>query len=386
MSRPVRVLELRSVWGTGGGPEKTILAGARRTTPDIAVTVCYIRDTRDPVFSIDERAQLAGVDYLEVRERHSLDPRIWSQLRALIRSRGIDIVHAHEYKTDVLAYFLAKAERVVPLATAHGWTGHSWREHRVYYPADKRTLARYPKVIAVSGDVRNELLAFGASASRVEVILNGIDPNAFRRDPSRRAAERARYHLLEGDLAIGAVGRLEPQKRFDNLISAVASLRATRSMLRLLIAGDGSLRAELQRQIDGAGLGNSCQLIGHCDDIRGFHDALDLLVQASDYEGTPNAVLEAMALETPVVATDAGGTAELVTDGVHGLIVRRGNLELLRDGIARALADPAATRTRAAAARARVETDLSFERRMQRVEAIYRELAAGRGSRRAAIA
>ena len=74
MSGPIRVLELRSVWGTGGGPEKTILAGARRITPDIAVTVCYIRDTRDPVFSIDERAQLAGVDYLEVRERHSLDP------------------------------------------------------------------------------------------------------------------------------------------------------------------------------------------------------------------------------------------------------------------------------------------------------------------------
>ena len=133
----------------------------------------------------------------------------------------------------MLAYFLAKAERVAPLATAHGWTGHSWRERRFYYPADKRALARYPKVIAVSGDVRHELLAFGASPSRVEVILNGIDPNVFHRDPSRRAAERARYHLLEGDIAIGAVGRLEPQKRFDLLISAVASLHSTRSMLRL---------------------------------------------------------------------------------------------------------------------------------------------------------
>ena len=74
---PVRVLELRTVRGTGGGPEKTILLGAARAGDGIAVTVCYLRDDRDPVFSIDRRASAAGVDYVEVRERHSFDPSIW---------------------------------------------------------------------------------------------------------------------------------------------------------------------------------------------------------------------------------------------------------------------------------------------------------------------
>src|SRR5947207_917056 len=101
MSRPVRVLELRSVRGTGGGPEKTILMGAARADrARFAVTVCYIRDARDGVFSIDGRAAPLGVDYVEVHERHSLDPRIWPELRRLVRERRIDIVHAHEYKTD----------------------------------------------------------------------------------------------------------------------------------------------------------------------------------------------------------------------------------------------------------------------------------------------
>lgn len=97
MSRPVRVLEIRSVRGTGGGPEKTILLSAARFDPDrVQTTVCYIRDARDDVFGIDKRAAAMGVDYVEVHERHSFDPSAWAALRRVVRERQIDIVHAHE--------------------------------------------------------------------------------------------------------------------------------------------------------------------------------------------------------------------------------------------------------------------------------------------------
>src|SRR4029077_11564947 len=141
MSRPIRILELRSVRGTGGGPEKTILLGAARSDPArFAVTVCYIRDERDPVFSIDEKAAGLPIDYVELRERNSFDWRIWRSLRTLVRERQIDIVHAHEYKTDFLTLLLSKFEAVTALSTVHGWTGHSSREDWVYYPLDKRLL------------------------------------------------------------------------------------------------------------------------------------------------------------------------------------------------------------------------------------------------------
>lgn len=378
MSRPLRVLELRSVRGTGGGPEKTILAGARRRTPGIEVTVCYIRDARDAVFSIDRRAEGAGVDYLELRERHSFDWSVWSSLRQLIRSRQIDLVHAHEYKSDLLAFLVAKAERIVPLATAHGWTGHSARERRLYYPADKRILARYPKVIAVSGEIKSELVSRGADARRVEVVLNGIAPDVFWREASRRDMERRRFGLGADDVAIGAVGRLEPQKRFEVLIESFADLRRSHPSARLLIAGEGSQRQRLEEQIAQLGLGACCRLVGQVSDIVALHCALDVFVQSSDYEGTPNSVLEAMAMETPIVATAAGGTAELMTDGIHGLLVPGSDPELLRQALDRLLADPKGAASRAAAARARVESELSFDRRMQRVEDIYEELMTGR--------
>lgn len=372
---PIRVLELRSVRGTGGGPEKTIMLGAAQSDPaEFAVTVCYIRDRRDAQFRLDERARALGVEYVEVHEAHSFDRSIWPALRALVRERQIAIVHAHEYKTDLLALLLAAREPVIPLSTVHGWTGHSPRERNLYYPLDRKLLAMYPRLVAVSGQIRDELVASGADARRIDVVLNAIEPDRFRRDPSRVPAARARFGFGPDDLVLGAVGRLEPQKRFDILIDAVARLRPDFPALRLMIAGDGSERAALEARAAQA-LPGACTLLGHVDDVTAVHEAMNLFVQSSDYEGTPNAVLEAMALESPIVATSAGGTAEVALPGVHGSIVPTGRVDLLVDAIADALRNPAATAARAAAARRRVEHELSFRARMRRVEDIYRDLA-----------
>jgi len=97
-------------------------------------------------------------------------------------------------------------------------------------------------------------------------------------------------------------------------------------------------------------------------------------VQSSDYEGTPNSVLEAMAMETPIVATAAGGTSELVADGVHGRIVPVGDSDALIAAMREAVGDSQRSRIMADAARRRVETELSFESRARRVEGIYQEL------------
>jgi glycosyltransferase involved in cell wall biosynthesis len=144
--------------------------------------------------------------------------------------------------------------------------------------------------------------------------------------------------------------------------------------LKLVIAGAGSRLDELREHANRLNLGDSCQLLGNRTDIARLHHAFNLFVQSSDYEGTPNAVLEAMAFETPVVATSAGGTAEILRHGIDGLIVAPRDSGAIASAIESVLRDPDAARTRASAARRRVETDLSFETRMGAVEAIYVEL------------
>ncbi len=379
--RPIRVLELRSVRGTGGGPEKTILRGAARADPRrFEVTVCYVRDDRDSVFHINERAAVLGVDYVEVRERHSLDPAVWPALRRLVRSRGIDIVHAHDYKTDLLALGLRWSEGVTPLATVHGWFGTSWRE-AFYYAVDKRLIAAFPRAVAVSEPIRDALVAAGARRDRVSVILNGIDHRAFRRDLARRDAIRSSLGVGLRDVVIGSVGRLAKQKRFDLLMDAVVQLRDRHPDLRLLIAGEGELRSELDAHARRVGLDPGV-LLGQRGDVVDLHHAFDLFVQSSDDEGTANTVLEAMALETPIVATSVGGTAAMVRDGVDGLLVEAGDATRLAGAIDEALDRPAARAERTRSARSRVEGPLSFDARMDAVEAIYEELATSRNARR----
>ena len=351
-----------------------MLGAAQADRDDIAVTVGYIRDRRDQVFRLDERASRLGIDYVEIHERNSFDPAVWSALRRLVREREIDIVHAHEYKTDLLALMLGQAEPIVPLATVHGWTGHSARERWFYYPCDRWVLARFPRLIAVSGQIKDDLVASGAQPERVTVVLNAIDPAAFKRDTKKEAAARAALGLHPDQFVIGAVGRLEPQKRFDLLIDAVAMVHRSHPNVRLLIAGDGSLQAPLAHQLATRLSGGVGRLLGHVDQVSDLHHALDLLVQSSDYEGTPNAVLEAMAFETPVIATAAGGTAEVAHDQVHALIIPPGSASAIAERITLVIADPDGTRRRAAAARQRVEHELSFRARMRAVESIYREL------------
>ena len=371
----VNVLELRSVRGIGGGPDKTILLGAERADRTrVAITVCYIRDARDDGFGIGEPASRSNVDYVEIVERHSLDPGILAPLRRLVRDRGIDIVHAHDYKTDVLALILARLERIVPLATVHGWSGHSRREG-LYYAMDKRLLRAFPLVIAVCTEWRAELLRHRVHADRVRVVLNSIDHSAYRRDRALEPAVRAELGLRLDDVVVGAVGRLEIEKRYDLLIEACAALRARGLPVCLVIVGTGSLSNALGQLACARLPADAYRPLGHRADVVRLHHAFDVFVQSSANEGTSNAVLEAMALETPIVATDVGGTAELAHDQVHGLLVPRLDVAALTAAIERTIVDRAATERRVAAARRRIETALSFDRRVATLDRIYIELA-----------
>ena len=342
--------------------------------PSIHITVCYMRNLVDPLFPIGDVARSQGLDYVEINERHSLDPAVWPALRRLVRERSIDIVHAHEYKTDLLAWLLAKVEPVVPFATVHGWTGHTRRERAVYYPVDKRVLARFPRLAAVSGEIKQTLIRAGAAEQNIDVVLNAIDPARFHRDAGLVPAARERFGVGPSDIVLGSVGRLEPQKRFDLLIDAFSALLRQRPNLKLLIAGEGSVRDALERQIERLGVRGACRLLGHTPDVSGFHHALDVFVQSSDYEGTPNVVLEAMALETPVVATDVGGTGEIAIQGEHAILLPPGSSAAVATAIEGVLSDPAGAQARVRAARRRVEGELSFERRVRRIEALYIDL------------
>ncbi len=378
-----RVLELRAADGPGGGPEKTILHGAALHRMS-SVAVCYLRQAHDRNTEIAERARKLGIDYLEIRQCGKFDFSLSQQLRNVIRHRNIQIVHAHEYKSNYFARLLAKSTGVIPLSTAHGWTGNAYRERFLYYPADRRWLRSFPLVLAVSTEIAQTLLRAGLAPAQVRVLLNGINVAAFSNSAEARHAARRKWGVDPQDVVLGAVGRIERQKRFDLLLEVVARLRTEIPAVRALIAGEGSLRRGLEDQVRRLGLGDRVQFVGHVHPVQDFYAGLDFYVQTSEYEGTPNVVLEAMAMGIPVVATNAGGTGDLLRHGREGWLVPEFQAAAVAEAVQEALRHPALARQRAQSARARVDSEFSFPRRCETLEAIYAELVERWAMRRSA--
>jgi len=375
-NRPVRVLALRSVDGAGGGAEAVLLRTAARLDPaQVRMTVCCIRRCGDGEYDFDRRAAALGIDYCEVAQKSILARGVLPALRQIVAQRQIEIVDAQDYKAAFFAFHLARREGVTPVATLHGWSGHHWRERLLYYPAEGLLAAAFPLAIAVSGEIRDTLVRWGSRPERVRVLANGIDPAEFRRNAATTAQVRTSLGIGAGDVVIGAVGRLAWEKRFDVLLEAMARLLPRRPELKLMVVGEGDRKDALQRQMHRLGIAHRCRLLGHRCDVIDLYQAMDVFVQSSDHEGSPTVVVEAMAMQVPVVATGVGGTAELVEHGVHGLLVPRRDPSALAAAVEQTLGNREATATRVAAARCRVEHELSFDARTRQLEQLYRELA-----------
>jgi glycosyltransferase involved in cell wall biosynthesis len=258
------------------------------------------------------------------------------------------------------------------VATVHGWPVRTRRERFVYYPADRRLLRSFPLVFAVADDLRDRLLAAGVEANRVVTLPNAVDVEVFRPDATRRARVRAEWGVAEREPVIGTLGRLDSEKRPDLLVEAFAAVAARRPEAKLVIAGGRSRGTPIESMVERLGLGDRCLLLGHRADAEDVLRGFDVFVQASDSEGSPYSLLEAMASGTPVVATAVGGVPAMVQAGVEGLLVSPGDAGALADAIDETLRSPDAAARRADAARVRVAAERSLRAREERLAERYR--------------
>jgi len=229
--------------------------------------------------------------------------------------------------------------------------------------------------VAVSDDVRRSLIEFAGTdgAGRIVVISNGVDlPEPL--DPTLLAAARARYGLTTKDPFVLAAGRLTEPKNFPGLLDAVLLLRRRGVRLRVMIAGEGPLRAFLERRVDELGIGDQILLPGVANDLPELMLGADLFVLPSLWEGLPLALLEAMACGLPVVATQIAGVADVVEDGVSGLLVPPGYAAALAQAMADLLADPTRRAAFGAAGLEIVRRNYSFERVDRELGALYARL------------
>lgn len=372
---PIRVLDIRSIDGAGGGADKILLRTATAGVElQLHSIICAIHSPRDHAFDLVERGKRCSATVLPVAQRWPFDPAVYRSLSSILSANHFDVLHSHDYKASYYAARLSRQFALPRVSTSHGWTGNMWRERFLYYPLDKRLLRDFDANIAVSSDIHKELLSSGVPADRIHTVLNGVDHRAYKPDEKTRTATRNKLGIEDHHYVLGSVGRVEKQKRFDLLLQAFAELIPQHPHLRLVIAGTGSLLASLRNQAVNLGIDHQCLILGHHQDMRSLYQAFDLYVQSSEYEGTPTVLVEAMAMHVPIVATDVGGTAELVTPNVDALLIPPHDVPGLMSAIKQSLDCPAETLTRVVHARSRVESSLSIQARTRRLVDIYKHV------------
>lgn len=266
----------------------------------------------------------------------------------------------------------------------HGWDvgdlgGHSRRHQRL-----RRLYAPFVhRYVALSGELADYLTdRVGIDTSRVVRLCNGVDAERFhpaRGGPSRIEGcpfEPGRHWL------VGTVGRMQAVKNPALLAQAFVRLLALAPQLservRLVMVGEGPLRAQVRAVLEEAGLGALAWLPGERADVPEVMRGLACFALPSDAEGISNTILEAMACALPVVATDVGGNRELVTPGRSGAIVPAQDVEAMARALLALADDPAQARRMGGAGRAEVDRRFSLQSMVAGYQALYDELLARR--------
>jgi glycosyltransferase involved in cell wall biosynthesis len=236
-------------------------------------------------------------------------------------------------------------------------------------------------LVVVSDAVRDDLLAKRIGRRHAyRVIPLGLDLAGLAGGPLPRGSVRREAGIPEDAPLVGMVGRLVPIKGVPAFLGAAAIVRQTVPDVRFVLVGDGEERERLERQSEELGLRGVVRFVGWRKDLDRVYGDLDVVVNASANEGTPVALIEALAAARPVVASRVGGTAELLGHGAYGRLVEAGNPRALAEAIVETLRHPEEVRLRALEGRAHVLRAHSVERLVGDMDTLYRELLQSRSA------
>jgi glycosyltransferase involved in cell wall biosynthesis len=357
-----------------GGAERLLVDSARfrdpaLTTPQIA----YLLGHKDALLA--EFAE-AGVPSRCLRAKASWDLRWLASLRRLCRSERFGLIHSHSPITTIGARIvlrtLPRSQRPRLVTTEHNVWGSHARATRL---ADTYTAladrGHAETHLAVSEAVRASMPTRLQATTRV--IRYGVDVDEVRSAGGQRAAARQSLGLAPGDVLVGTVANLRATKGYPDLLTAARVVVHRSDRVRFVALGQGPLEQELRERVTQLGLGDRFRFLGYRSDAVQVMAAFDIFCLASHHEGLPIALMEALVLGIPVVATTVGGVAEIVTDGSEAILVPPAQPQALADALIALIGDPARREEMSVRARAR-GVALDVKRAIHDVEAVYREL------------
>jgi len=366
----VRVLWLIKGLGPGGAERLLVSAAHVHDRDRFSIDVAYLLAGKD---HLTGELAAAGVTVHLLSPTCAGDPRWPWRLRRLLGSGRYDVVHVHSPLLAVaaraLCFTLGGRRRPRLMSTEHNvWSNHAWPtrvSNFLTWGADDVRLA-------VSDDVRASVWP-PSRRRRVEVLLHGTELAPLRAARAQRDEVRRRLGVRADEILVGTVANFRAQKAYPDLLQAARHVLDRGLPVRFIAAGQGPLEAEVRRLHAELALGERFSLLGYRDDVPALLGACDVFVMTSRNEGSPVAVMEAVAAGLPVVATDVTGIDTVVRHDIEALLVPAGRPELMAGALARVASDPE-LRERLAVAASRRAEHFDISRTVRRLEELYRSV------------
>jgi glycosyltransferase involved in cell wall biosynthesis len=393
MSRRLRMLHVITRLDHGGSAENTLLTVAGLDPECYDITLAVGPTVGDPS-PTEIEARRRGVRFVDMPHlvrapQPTSDVRALRCLQRLLREEVWDLVHTHTSKAGILGRWAAHRAGVPGIVhTPHGHVFYGYYGSVVtgaFIRLERRAANWCHRLVALTAADREDHLRFGVGApSQWDVIHSGVDFAPLSATATDRAAMRMELGIGRQDLVIGTLGRLAAVKGQQDLVRAFSVLLSVVPEARLLLVGDGEQEVALRSLASDLGVISRCVFGGWRQDVGDVLRAVDIFALPSHNEGMGKALVEAMYLGCPVVATNVGGIPELITDGVEGLLVAPRDPASLAEALQRLVADVALRQRLGSRAAVRAHA-YSSQLMVEKLSTLYQELAlSGYENRRAA--
>ena len=365
-----KILHLIKSLGRGGA--ETLLSETLRVHDRDAFTFQYAYFVSfKGQLAVDLREQGATVTCLRADSAPAILGSL-PRLARLVKKERFDLIHCHLPVSAVAGRLVGKYLGVPVVYTEHN------KQER-YHPATRRanlwTMGLNAAVLAVSDDVKQSIVEnWSGPADRVSVLINGV--NTARYDPAQydKRTCREELQLPPEAVIVGTVCVFRTQKRLELWLELARQLRAAVPNAYFVVLGDGPTEEMVKATAKEYQLEDHIVFPGRLDEVRPYLAAMDVYLMTSEFEGLPIAMLEAMSMALPIVATAAGGIPEAVTDGVEGFLRPVPDWRELYAPLERLVKDEALRKECGAAARRRVIQEFSIEKMAHELETVYRRV------------
>ena len=332
-----KVLQLISSIGFFGAENVIAELVTELAASEFEPIIGVIRNLKNPHLELIDFARKNNIESVIFEAQRQFDLQTIASIRNFIKGNNVDIVQTHGYKSNFYAIFAALFENVHLLATCHPWIKTS-RRGKAYAKIDKLLLKKFSRIVAISDQVKKEILDAGIPDNKISIIDNGINLLRFEEQFDTKEIRKQFGIPLESQV-IGTVGRLDLEKGHHILLEAAKIVIQKNPSTFFVIVGDGYLKNDLKSRAEQLKIEDHILLPGIIKEVPKILSVFDVFVLPSLTEGLPMALLEAMAAKKPVIASRVGAIPKVIIDNETGILIKPGNANELSKAVIDLLQD-----------------------------------------------